>query len=215
MKRIYCSDFDGTLVKGDITEGSSYYIGIVELLYQLNLVTSEEYPTYQIWRNEYDSLLAKNNTQAFLMPLLIYDQETMYPVIVEYWKTTISKYFVKYTRKRLIKQSKKGQVWIVSASPSIFIKPLMNYLPISKIIGIEIGKPISYGIGKIERLRLENVLNKVQAFTGDSWNNDGPIMAYVCNNRTCPDVVYIEHGQTDSNNLKNLQRYPITIIDAY
>ena len=43
--KIFCSDLDGTLVKGDITEGSIYYKGIVEHLYSLGLVNSIKYPT--------------------------------------------------------------------------------------------------------------------------------------------------------------------------
>lgn len=217
-RSVYAFDLDGTLVKGDIVEGSQYYIGLIELFYSIpGLVTSTEYPTYDAWRAKYDELVALNNSYAYVFPLDIYVPETMYPYVVEYWKTTISKFFVKYTLKRLKQQAKHGQVWIVSASPLAFMTPILDYVPqISKIVAIERDKTISYGVGKLTRIAQEiGDLKYLRAATIDSWYNDGPMAAYICNNRSCPDVVYIEHGQTSDNNKKNLARYPIEIVHAY
>lgn len=217
MNCVFAFDLDGTLVKGDIVEGSKYYIGLIEYFYSIpGLVTSSEYPTYDLWRQQYDLLVSLNNTYAYVFPLDIYNHETMYPYIEKYWQSTISHFFVGYTKKRLIKQSKCGEAWIISASPLVFILPILKYIPqISKILAIERDKTISYGVGKLERISQEIDLKYLKAYTGDSWNNDGPSMAYICNWRSCPDVVYIEHDQTSPNNLKNIKRYPIRIIRGY
>ena len=87
------------------------------------------------------------------MPYEIYDSNTQDNAIAQYWKNTLSKFFVNYTKNCLIKKAKKGyKIWIVSASPLIYIAPIVNYLPIDKIVAIEPSKIISYGPGKVKRI---------------------------------------------------------------
>ena len=95
--KIFCSDLDGTLVKGDITEGSIYYKGIVEHLYSLGLVNSIKYPTYADYSLVYFRRVELEDTGAYVMPYEIYDSNTQDNAIAQYWKNTISKFFVNYT----------------------------------------------------------------------------------------------------------------------
>lgn len=105
--KIFCSDLDGTLVKGDITEGSIYYKGIAEHLYSLGLVNSIKYPTYADYSIEYFRRVELEDTGAYVMPYEIYDSNTQDNAIAQYWKSTISKFFVNYTKNCLKKKPKK------------------------------------------------------------------------------------------------------------
>ena len=101
VNNIFCSDLDGTLVKGDVTEGSIYYKGIAEHLYSLGLVNSIKYPTYADYSLEYFRRIEFEDTGALLMPYEIYDSNTQDNAIAQYWKSTISKFFVNYTKNYL------------------------------------------------------------------------------------------------------------------
>ena len=215
---IYCSDLDGTLVKGDITEGSVYCKGITEYLYSQGLVNSVKYPTYADYAKEYFRRVDLEDTGAYVMPYEIYDSELQDPAIAQYWKDTLSHYFVEYTKKYLEKKAQKGnKIWIVSASPKIYIAPIVNYMPIDKIVAIEQNKIITYGPGKIKRV--QELTNKqftgVAGYVGDSWNNDGLIMTTLRNYNKYASLQYIYHNQTLNDVLINLELYNIKRVDAY
>lgn len=216
--KIFCSDLDGTLVKGDITEGSIYYKGIAEHLYSLGLVNSIKYPTYADYSIEYFRRVELEDTGAYVMPYEIYDSNTQDNAIAQYWKSTISKFFVNYTKNCLKKKAKKGyKIWIVSASPLIYIAPIVNYLTIDKIVAIEPSKIISYGPGKVKRIEAltNKQLNGVSGYIGDSWNNDGLIMSTLRNYNKCAVIQYIYHNQTLNDVILNLKRYNIKKVNAY
>jgi len=150
---IFCTDNDGTLVKGDVTEGSKYFIGIPEYLYSIGQVHSVKYPTYANYAKEYFTRINLNDTGALALPYEIYD-ESQDPYIAEYWETTIQHFFVEYTYNYLKnKLNKYKQVWIVSASPLVYLKPIIKYLPVTRIVAVEPNKIITYGPGKVQRLQ--------------------------------------------------------------
>ena len=212
VNKIFCSDLDGTLIKGDCTEGSVYYKGIPEYLYSLGLVNSKKYPTYSDYSKEYFRRVDLEDTGAYVMPYEIYDSKTQDEAIAQYWKDTISNFFVDYTKNYLEKKAKKGyKIWIVSASPSVYITPIVNYMNIDKIVAIEPSKIISYGPGKMKRVQAltNKQLTGVAGYIGDSWNNDGLIMTTLRN--------YNKYASLQSINdvLLNLERYNIQRVDAY
>jgi hypothetical protein len=45
---------------------------------------------------------------CIIKPYEIYDSDTQDNAIAQYWKNTISKFFVNYTKNCLIKKAKKG-----------------------------------------------------------------------------------------------------------
>ena len=215
---IYCSDLDGTLIKGDCTEGSAYYMGIPEYLYSIGLVISVKYPTYLDYSTEYFRRVDLEDTGAYAMPYEIYDPTTQDPAIIDYWASTISNFFVDYTKDYLEKKASKGnKVWIVSASPLVYIAPILNYMDIDRIVAIEPTKMISYGPGKMKRVQelTNKQLTGIAGYIGDSWNNDGLIMTTLRNYNECASVQYIYHNQTINDVMLNLERYDIKRIDAY
>ena len=217
---ILCSDLDGTLIKGDITEGSSYFSGIVEHLYSIGQVVSTKYPTYVEYKDEYFKRVDKYDTGAYAMPYEIYNP-SQDPYISQYWETTISKFFVKYTKKYLKDKNKRSyKIWIVSASPRVYIEPIKKYLNVDRILAVEpeeTTEAITYAAGKLKRLQenTDNKLTGIAGYIGDSWNNDGVVMQYLKNVNINSDVQFIHHGQTTPNDYKNLKKYGILKIDAY
>ena len=160
-----------------------------------------------------------NDTGAYALPYEIYDK-SQDPFIEEYWESTIKNFFVQYTFDYLQNQLNNGcKVWIVSASPSVYIKPIYKYLQVSKIVGVQPGKIISYGPGKLQRVQVltDPLLTGVQGYIGDSWNNDGLLLTTLRNNNPVAELQFINHGQVKptSDTFKNLQLYYINKIDAY
>jgi hypothetical protein len=217
---IICSDLDGTIIKGDITEGSSYFPGIVEYLYSIGKVNSLIFPTFDIYQAEYFRRIDRYDTGGFCQPYDIYDK-SQDPYIAEYWETTIQNYFVPYTKNYLDEKAKNGyKVWVVSASPSVFIEPIKNYMNIDKILAVapaSSSQVITYAAGKVDIVKenTDNLMTNVSGYIGDSWNNDGAIMSFLKNIRPTSDVQYINHGQMSYDTNDNLLKYNILKVDAY
>lgn len=217
---IFCSDLDGTLMKGDITEGHpSYFMGITQYLYSIpGLIKSTTYPTYEKYSDVYFKRLEQNDIGAFLMPCEIYnpDQDEH---ISKHWEDTIQRYFVNYTKRYLQQKLDEGkQVWIVSASPLIYIKPIVKYLAVSKIVAIELDKVITYGPGKVKRVRelTDSVLTNIGGYTADSWNNDSNLFTTLRNVNPCAELQWINHYRSTTNDLyKNLSLFNIANIIDY
>ena len=173
-------------------------MGIPEYLYKEGIVESKKYPTYNDYSTEYFRRVDLEDTGAYAMPYEIYDSATQDKAIAQYWKDTISKFFVNYSKNYLEKKAKKGnKIWIVQASPSVYIAPIVNYMTIDKIVAIEPGKIISYGPGKMKRVQdlTNKQLTGIAGYLGDSWNNDGLIMTTLRNYNTCASIQYIYHNQ--------------------
>jgi len=217
---IICSDLDGTIIKGDITEGSSYFPGIVEYLYSIGKVNSLIFPTFDIYQAEYFRRIDRYDTGGFCQPYDIYDK-SQDPYIAEYWENTIQNYFVPYTKNYLDEKAKNGyKVWVVSASPSVFIEPIKNYMNIDKILAVapaSSSQVITYAGGKVDIVKenTDNLMTNVSGYIGDSWNNDGAIMSFLKNIRPTSDVQYINHGQMSYDTNDNLLKYNILKVDAY
>lgn len=217
---IICSDLDGTIIKGDITEGSSYFPGIVEYLYSIGKVNSLIFPTFDIYQEEYFRRIDRYDTGGFCQPYDIYDK-SQDPYIAEYWEKTIQNYFVPYTKNYLDEKAKNGyKVWVVSASPSVFIEPIKNYMNIDKILAVapaSSSQVITYAAGKVDIVKqnTDKLMTNVSGYIGDSWNNDGAIMSFLKNIRPTSDVQYINHGQMSYDTNDNLLKYNILKVDAY
>lgn len=217
---IFCSDLDGTLVKGDITEGATYYKGISEHLYELGLAKTDKYKTYYEYSNEYFRRWNKYDTGCLAMPYEIYDDskdaETK-QAIIDYWESTLKNYFVKETTNLLKEKSNEGnKIWIVSGSPRIYIEPIMSYLPfIEKIVAVESNNTsyaITYGNGKVPRIKNANGgnLSGIVGYMGDTWNNDGPPLSAIKNYNNFANVIFVDHlSSLATDTVQNLNLYGI------
>jgi phosphoserine phosphatase len=222
VDNIYCSDLDGTLIKGDITEGGENFMGVPEFMYEYHydLIPASGlalYPTYADYSKEYYRRADAYDTGAYLMPSLIY-QPSQDEVIAEYWESTISKYFVDYTKNYLTKKAGQGcNVWLVTGSSLPYVSPCANYIDIDRIVAVEPDKIISYGPGKIERMQelTNEQLTGVAGYIGDTWNNDGPIMTTIRNYNKCASLKYIYHNQEINDVMANLKKYNIKRVNAY
>ena len=209
---IFCSEVTNVLIKGDLIEGSPYFTGIPEYLYLRGLVSSETYPTYESWKRAFDTLKATNNTSAYLLPLEIYSpiQDT---VIADYWLNTISKYFIDYTKQKLFYLSSTNKVWIVSYLPTVYLNPIVNYLPVDKILGTEYNNIIPYGEGKISRILLNTKIKNISGYIGANWNNDGPLLSNIrINNKCHADLIYVCNYNTGLIDKTNIYLYSIPFI---
>jgi hypothetical protein len=218
--KILCTDLDGTLVKGDITEGSKYFPGIVEYLYSIGQIKSEKYPTFEIYSKEYYRRVDRYDTGGYCQPYEIYDP-SQDPYIEQYWESTIKNFFVKYTKDYLQSKINNGyKIWIVSASPRVYIEPIRKYLKVDKILAMapeNSPQVITYAAGKVKIVQqnTDKLLTNVVGYIGDSWNNDGTIMQTLRNLKIDSDVQYIFHGQTSTNDNENILRYGIKKVYAY
>jgi len=214
-KKIICSDLDKTILNVDITEGTKNFKSIIEYLYDRNLVKSTIYPTYKDFRNEYNKRILLNNSTAYILPYDIYNK-SQDEYIKKYWNYEIIKHFNKNVLNLLNDKIKNGfKLWIISASPLVFINPLSKYIEIDKIIAIEPNKIINYGEGKIKRLEkyVGKNLNNVYGFIGDSWSNDGPLMMKLKNLNENSFVKFIKtENNLDKNIKKSLKRFSIQLI---
>jgi len=149
------------------------------------------------------------------MPYDIYDKyQDKY--IEEYWNLTIKKYFRINVVSFLNEYVEKGyKIWIVSASPLIYVKPILEFMKIDKIISIEPNKIINYAIGKVYRVEefVGENLDNIYGYIGDSFNNDGQLMMKLKNLHPKTLVKYVYTGHNlDKNTLIFLKKFNIEII---
>lgn len=149
------------------------------------------------------------------MPYEIYNKN-QYIYIENYWKNEIIKYFRENVTSYLNKLINKGDViWIVSASPLIYILPILKYIKIDKIIAVEPNKIINYGIGKVERVEefSGKNLNNIHGYVGDSWNGDGQMMMKLKNLHPKTVVKFVDDGDNLDHNIRLfLKKFNIQII---
>lgn len=113
-------------------------------------------------------------------------------------------------------QARKGEVWVLTGSPTLFVDPIREFVPeISRVVGVEQNQIITYSTGKIRRILSIIPVEQIQGFTGETWTNDDPLLSYLRNIRgECVDLRFINHGQTDTNTKKNLCRYSIRCVNV-
>jgi len=214
MKFLY--DFDNCIMKGDITEGfPNNYIGIPEYLYAIGKANTSIYKTFQDYNETYYLQEKKFNTDAYTFPLSITDENSSI-YINEYWESTLKNYINQKVKKLIERQSKYGEIWIITASPTLFVKPIQKYIPeIVNVVGIDKDEIISYSQGKLSRILSILSPEQIGGFTGETWINDGPLLSYLRNYNKCNDKLrFINHGQIDKNTKKNLMLYNIRIINT-
>lgn len=180
-------DYDGTIIKGDITEGAKgKYRGLAEILVEKKLVqppynngTTEDLNKLL---TEYETIYRKSGDKAayaFICDVFSNlgskEQEQIDVIVNKYFKEVLYKYHF-YSSKRFIEEfSKHGiSIYIISGSPKQFIQGSRNIFPMipaENLFGINrernssgqlIDPIIHFAQGKVERIKkiLDDARNK-------------------------------------------------------
>jgi|JI9StandDraft_1071089.scaffolds.fasta_scaffold00865_20 phosphoserine phosphatase len=220
-------DFDGTILKGDCSEGLNEpngFKGLMELGI-LNGYLSEfkgEEGVKAFWK-KYREMEEINKREAYLfLPRLFRGNEvgTISNLAKDHFNNVMRKFYFPTSISILENLKANGiESYILSASADFFIKGCEGTLPIQKenMHGIEVKiqngiitkeeiEPVTYAIGKTEKLKLivSSLLeNKkadqvfVLAGFGNSFHTDGPFLEYIANQKLVagnPTTVMINGG---------------------
>jgi len=228
MSKIFGSDFDDCILKGDVADGSKDFIGMIEYLYsktgpeipeEIRMIPSPAYPTFEAFNEVYLPELALNNTNGYLIPLQAFqnqDGKVRYWA-EKHWKDTLQYYLIPEIVALLDQKSKccDNDIYIISGSPTIYIEPVQNYLPFKvTVLSVEEGKIITTQIGKTNRLKKVVPLTQVAGYIGETWKNDGPLLSALANTNGSQNLYFVCHNdvQCDQNAKLNIYRYGITKI---
>jgi hypothetical protein len=224
--KIFGSDFDDCILKGDVADGSKDFIGVIEYLYsktgldvpeELRMIPSASYPTFEAFNEVYLPELALNNTNGYLIPLEAFqgqDEKVRYWA-EKHWQDTLQYYLIPEIVALLKKKSRCYDIYIISGSPTIYIEPVQNYLPFKvTVLSVELDKIITTQIGKVTRLKKVSPLTNVAGYIGETWKNDGPLLATLANENGSQNLYFVCHNdaQCDKNAQLNICRYGITKI---
>jgi len=224
MTKIFGTDFDDCLLIGDVADGSPNFIGMIEYLYsktgedtpeKYRMIPSPLYPTFEEFSTIYDTQLALNNTNGYLLPLEAFEGQDEK---VRYWASTHWEEVMQYYLNPpivnlLLEKSQLYDIYIISGSPSIYIEPVQNYLPFPvTVLSVEQGKIITSQIGKMTRLKTVTPLKNVAGYIGETWKNDGPLLSTLANTNGSQNLYFVCHNgiQCDKNTQCNICRYKIT-----
>lgn len=181
-------DFDGTILKGDCSEGlkekdKEVFKGLVELgiLKGYAKDYKGEEGVNAFWK-KYQELEAIDKKVAYVFLPKIFegnDESVMQNLAKEHFKETLQKYYFPSSIRILEKLKEVGvQSYIISASATFFVKGSVGTTPVSpdSIYGIEMkienGKilpteipPVTYAEGKREKIQqiVENILKEKKA----------------------------------------------------
>ena len=181
-------DFDGTILKGDCSEGlkekdKEVFKGLVELgiLKGYAKDYKGEEGVNAFWK-KYQELEAIDKKVAYVFLPKIFegnDESVMQSLAKEHFKETLQKYYFPSSIRILEKLKEVGvQSYIISASATFFVKGSVGTTPVSpdSIYGIEMkienGKilpteipPVTYAEGKREKIQqiVNNILKEKKA----------------------------------------------------
>ena len=94
--KIFGTDVDDCLLRGDVTDGSENFMGMIEFLYSktgeetpenLRMDPSPLYPTLDAFLVVYNIQIALNNTNGDLLPLEAFEAQ---PLSLPYYQVTIA-----------------------------------------------------------------------------------------------------------------------------
>ena len=223
--KIFGTDFDDCLLIGDVADGSDNFMGMIEYLYSktgedvpenLRMVPSPIYPTFDVFSAVYDQQLELNNTNGYLLPLQAFEgqDENVTYWATQQWKDAFQYYLNPPIVELLQQYSVNNDIYIISGSPAIYIEPVKDYLPFPvTVLSVEQGKIITSQIGKTTRLKkIDPTLTNVTGYIGETWKNDGPLLATLANTNGSKNLYFVCHNDSNCNKdtRKNICRYRIT-----
>jgi phosphoserine phosphatase len=206
-------DFDGTILKGDCSEGlneTNGFKGLMELgvLKGYSTEFKGEEGVNAFWK-KYREMESVNKKEAYVyLPRLFSGnkEETIVNLAKEHFNSVIRNFYFP-SSIQILEQLKANGIdsYILSASAHFFIKGIVGTLPIdaNHMFGIEMKildgiitteeiEPVTYAEGKTERLKLiVNSLLKekkteqvfILAGFGNSFHTDGPFLQYIAEQR--------------------------------
>ena len=199
-------DFDGTIIKGDITEGDKeLYVGLAEKAVKEGL--ARDYAGddgFLALTAKYEELLAQSHEKAYVFVAEQFanlgneQKRRLRKLVTEHFQSTLYKHIFVSSLTYINELSKAGiDVYIVSASPEVFVKGAVTCLPqipLRNMSGINRQRNekkrllcpiVNYGQGKILRIRhlISQLPEKAIAIAGfgNSWSTDGPFLKWIRN----------------------------------
>jgi len=201
-------DFDGTMLKGDCSEGltidgQEVYKGLAELAYQERLVHSRQFPSFQILFAHYQRLEKTDRIAAYTLLSGLLKGNSVEKVrrfSDKYFKTIYREYYFKDSIETLKKLRRSGiRSFLVSASADPYVEGAASStgIPRERIYGIESeisngiitdrpARPIPYADGKTEIVRRIERHYAAQGYTvillagfGNSYRTDGDFLRYI------------------------------------
>ena len=199
-------DFDGTVIKGDITEGyKGLYLGLAERAVKEGL--SRDYSGddgFLALSKKYEELLAHSHKKAYLFVaeqfanLSKKQDERLAKLVTEHFQRTLQKHIFASSLTFINKLLEANiDVYVISASPEVFVKgavACLPQIPRKNMSGINRQRNVkkrllcpivNYGEGKVLRIRhlLSQLPEKTIAIAGfgNSWSTDGPFLKWIRN----------------------------------
>lgn len=217
-------DFDGTIIKGDCSDGLSengkiVYRGIIDLAIEKGL--SKKYQAAQGREKlytEYEKLAKKDKKQALVHLALAFSgtrEQDMLKLAQKHFQTKLKNYYFRESFMLLQQFKQVGiQSIVISASADFIVKGSQKTIPVAQIHGIRIKtskgiidkkaiEPVTYAEGKRERLQqiLDEYGKKGPVFIlaglGNSYHTDAKFLQYIAKQKLPagkPMVVMINGG---------------------
>lgn len=207
IKEIAIWDFDGTIVKGDCSEGLNVqdglsYKGLIEASIQAGL--SEQYKGEEGVKrffDEYDAILKtgdKKTAYTYVSNVFVgTNQEKLEQFSENYFNKKIRAFYFLDSINNMKKLAEKGvENFVISASLEAFVVGAAKSLgiPVNHIVGIkvktkdgimtdEVIEPVPFGEGKVAIMKeFEKKYNgKALYGFGNSYSTDGPFLYEISN----------------------------------
>ncbi|MBK9501677.1 MAG: haloacid dehalogenase-like hydrolase [Leptospiraceae bacterium] len=206
-------DFDGTILKGDCSEGlneANGFKGLMELgvLKGYSTEFKGEEGVNAFWKKYRDKESIDKKEAYVYLPRLFSgnEEETIVNLAKEHFKSVMRNFYFP-SSLHILEQLKANGIdsYILSASAHFFIKGIVGTLPIeaNHMFGIEMKilngiitseeiEPVTYAEGKTERLKLivNSLLEEkkteqvfILAGFGNSFHTDGSFLQYIAEQR--------------------------------
>jgi phosphoserine phosphatase len=197
-------DWDGTMIKGDITEGlhqqsSEDYMGLAERAFELKLIRipEGEKATYSEYKERYETLLLESHEKAyawsseFFANLDARTKAELEKMVRIQFQQSLGKRVFNVSASIVTALHELGvEVYVISASPSAFVEgttEVFEWLTLDHVYGINRNRQkgkltdpvINYAEGKVKRI--DQILNNkgntiILGGMGNSWGTDGAFL---------------------------------------
>ena len=177
-------DFDGTIIKGDCTEGYSIeneviYKGLGQIIIESGLSKTYKSNEFKLFWKKYETIIAeKGDREAYIYGTKLCQGMNRNDIITfaqNYFESTLNKYYF-ISSMEIIKRLKSLgiEIYIISASPDYFVKGASKSIGVdsnnlygielehrNNIFGNSVLEPVNYGSGKIETI--QRILSSIKS----------------------------------------------------
>ena len=188
-------DFDGTIVQGDVVEGTPF-TGLDEILIGLGFSSCFPAGDFARFKHQYDTMYGANSNQGLALGLTVFNGANVNEIeeaVLTQYKEVYSKFFWQKMVDLLNCLRSLGvKNYVVTASPTIFIRAAKSFLSIDGVYGVDVEisngaltnkiTAIPYNLGK--RSAVESILAKNKSLVpvlgaGNTINGDYPMLSLI------------------------------------